>query len=57
MSLPLLDAIRGSGGGIALFICVTLGVAGCLQDNTIYENWPIVCESDAECASCRPARD
>jgi len=26
---------------------------GCIADNTIYDNWPVVCETDAECPSCR----
>ena len=55
MRSPLLDVICRSGSRLAFSISVTLGVMGC-QPTDIIENWPVVCETDAECEgriSCR----
>ena len=56
MSFPLLDVVRRSGGRLALLVALTLGVTDCVEDNTIYDYFPTVCETNADCraqVSCR----
>ena len=55
MSFPLPDAVRRSEGRLAFFTLLTISVTGCQPTESI-DDWPVVCETDAECEarlSCR----
>jgi cysteine-rich repeat protein len=44
------------GGPLSLSLFLTLGVSGCLEDRTIVDNFPVVCETDADCEAQRSCR-